>query len=124
MVSLVSRARDGRVDYYLAGWRLRSDFDIEDLFLWPGEEKQPDVVIRTGIIPEQPAALVLNSPLLQISEDGCCWFEVPRVVDFFVNHDATEVIVAAQGNPDDSAVRAFLLGTVFGILCHKRGLLP
>jgi hypothetical protein len=44
-------------------------------------------------------------------------------VVLFINSEGTEVTVAAD-EPGGDLVRTFLLGSVFAILCHKRGLLP
>jgi hypothetical protein len=109
-------------DSCLAGWRVRSNFPIAGLAPWTGEERSPDVVVRSGPIPKRAAGLLLDGPLLQISRDSSCWFTTPPAA-FFVNSDGTDVIVDAD-DPAGGAVRAFLLRGVFAILCHKRDLLP
>ena len=107
---------------YLAGWRVRSEFRIPGLAPWAGVEKPPDVTISTGALPDRHSTLALDGPLMQVARDGACWFTVPGIAAFYINRDATAVTVDAR-DPADSGVGAFLLGTVFGILCHKRGLL-
>jgi hypothetical protein len=109
-------------DFCLAGWRVRSDFPIAGLTPWTGEERSPDVVVRSGAIPKRAAELLLDDPLLQISRDRSCWFTTPLAA-FFVNSDGTDVIVDA-GDPAAGEVRAFFVRAIFAILCHKRDLLP
>lgn len=111
-------------DSYLAGWRLRPTFPIPELLPWTGEERHPDIAIFTARIPECPADLVIDSPLLRIARNGACWFQVPGIAEYFVSDDATEIIVAANADVPSSAARTFLLSTVFVLLCHKRRLTP
>lgn len=112
--------RDG--DFCLAGWRVRSNFPIAGLAPWTGEERSPDVVIRSGAIPKCAPGLLLDGPLLQVSRDRSCWFSTPSAA-FFVNSGGTDVIVDA-GDPAAGEVGVFLLRAIFAILCHKRHLLP
>ena len=109
-------------DFCLAGWRVRSDFPIAGLAPWTGEERSPEVTIRSGPIPARMDGLLLDAPLLRIAFDRSCWFTTPPAA-FFVNSGGTEVIVEA-GDPASGDVRAFLLRAIFAILCHKRDLLP
>ena len=110
-------------DYRLCGWRVRSDLALPDLLPWHGDDRAPDIHIR---LTEVPAALtdpVHAGPLLQIARDGTCRFALPRVGAYLVRQ-GREILVQPADDPEATAVRTFLFGTVFGLLCHQRGTLP
>jgi hypothetical protein len=48
---------------------------------------------------------------------------IPDVARFLVR-EGSEILVDTLHAADPSMVRIFLLGSVFGILCHQRGILP
>jgi hypothetical protein len=47
-----------------------------------------------------------------------------RNVGTFRVRDGRDVVVSAAPDADERAIRVYLLGTCFGVLCHQRGLLP
>ncbi|HYH21260.1 MAG TPA: serine kinase [Azospirillum sp.] len=107
----------------LCGLKVASDFPLPDLLPWRGDDRAPDVAIRLGDVPDRLDAPVLNGPLLQMAADGTSRFAVPGVAAYLVEGGHT-VTVRAEMDLAAPDVRVFLLGTVFGILCAQRGLLP
>lgn len=113
-------------DFFLAGWRVRSEFRLPDLLPWAGgPQKLVDITITAGKLFEPLTDCVFESPLIRIARDHSCWFTVPGIARFFVNHDATEIRVDANGSdPGETAAGLFLLSTVLALVCHNRGLIP
>ncbi|MBF0371819.1 MAG: hypothetical protein HQL39_00190 [Alphaproteobacteria bacterium] len=107
----------------LCGLKVVSDLPLPDLPPWTGDGRPPDVAIRLGAVPERLDAPVIDGPLLQMGVDGACRFAVPGVAAYLVEGGHT-VTVRAEMAPESADLRVFLLGTVFGILCAQRGLLP
>ena len=109
-------------DFYLAGWRVRSELCLTGLLPWIEEDRPVDLLICRGPVPKYPDCLAMRGPLLGVTSDRSTWFTAPTA-RFFVSSEGTEVTVET-GNRDDQAVQPFLLGSIFAILCYKRGLLP
>lgn len=114
---------------WLCGWRVRSGVPLPDLLPWTGDDRSPDLTIRVGAVAarlDDPAlgGLVFEGPLFQAARDGTCRFAVPGVAVYRIDAAGREVVVDPTVDPAASDVRLFLLGTVFGILCLRRGLLP
>lgn len=107
----------------LCGFKVVSDLPLPDLLPWPGDDRLPDVSIRLGKVPDRLDAPVFSGSLLQVSADGACRFEVPGVAAYLVESGRSVTVQAAM-DPTAPDVRVFLLGTVLGILCAQRGLLP
>lgn len=110
-------------DRILCGWRVRSALPLPDLLPWTGDAREPDLHIRLGHVPGCVEDPTFEGTLLQLGRDGCARYAVPGVAAYWVNPAGRSVTVepAAAGA---TAVRAFLFGTVFAILCQRRGLLP
>lgn len=107
----------------LCGLKVVSDLPLPALPPWTGDSRTPDVAIRLGEVPDRVDAPVIDGPLLQVSADGTSRFAVSGVAAYLVQGGHT-VTVRAEINPAAPDVQVFLLGTVFGILCAQRGLLP
>lgn len=110
-------------DYLLCGWRVRSELPLPELLPWTGDERAPEIHIREGAIPETLPDLVHSTPLLQIAADGTCRFALRRVGAYLVRRGC-EVLVQPVVDKNAPELRTFLFGTVFGLLCYQRGLLP
>lgn len=111
------------VHYLLCGLKLASELPLPELFPWVGDERPADIEIVLGDVPprfDDPAHV---GPFLQTSQSGVCRYEIADVAAYLVE-DGRRVTVTPRLSPDASSVRLFLLGTVFGLLCHQRGLLP
>ncbi|HYD63942.1 serine kinase [Azospirillum sp.] len=107
----------------LCGLKVVSDLPMPDLLPWTGDDRAPDVAIRLGEVPDRLDAPVIDGPLLQVGADGTCRFAVSGVAAYLVEGGHT-VTVRTEMDAAAPDVRVFLLGTVFGILCAQRGLLP
>lgn len=110
-------------DYSLCGWRVRSDIVLPELPQWIGEERAVDVVVRLAPVPGRLEIVANERPFLQVGKDGDCLIEFLGTARYLVsNGNDVSVAPCVSANSDD--VRLFLFGTVFGILCHQRGLFP
>lgn len=111
------------MSYALCGLRVASDLALPDLLPWTGDGRAPDIEIHLGDVPDRLETPVHEGPLLQVDADGTCRYAVPAVAAFLVR-GGRQVIVQPRMDPAAADVRVFLLGSVFGILCHQRGLMP
>lgn len=107
----------------LCGLKVATDLPLPDLQPWPGDGRPPDVDIRLGTVPPRLTDVALDGPLLQIAPDGTCRFAVAGIAAYLVE-DGRRITVEPYGDAGAPSVRVFLLGSVFGFLCHQRGLLP
>lgn len=108
----------------LCGWRVRSALPLPGLPLWPQDDPRP-VDIEIGFGPVPPA---LDNPrhagaIVQFGTGGLCRFALPRIGAFLL-HEGRRITIARSEAATDADLRLFLLGSVFGLLCHQRGLLP
>jgi len=110
-------------DYFLCGWRVHSELNLPELAPWSGDDRQPDVVIRLGEVPERLDDLVEDSPFQQIDRRGNCMLRIEKVAAYLVT-GPHQVIVAPRPGVGEAEIRVFLLSSVFGYLCHLRGLFP
>ena len=111
------------MSYALCGLKVESDLALPDLLPWTGDERAADIEIRLGDVPDRLEHAVHGGPLLQVAADGACRYAIANVAAYLVE-DGRRVTVRPRMDPDAADVRVFLLGSVFGILCHQRGLLP
>jgi hypothetical protein len=63
------------------------------------------------------------TPFLQVADNGDCRLEIAAAGRYLVRQ-GREVIVQPALGATSAEVHVFLLGTVFGLLCHQRGLFP
>ncbi|PXA84565.1 hypothetical protein DMC47_40010 [Nostoc sp. 3335mG] len=110
-------------DYALCGWHVESAISLPELPGWTGAESAPEVEFVLGSLPERLDDPVFATPMLQIDADGRALYRIPAVAAFLVE-GGTRVTIDPVLSPDASDVRLFLLGSVFGLLCHQRGVLP
>jgi hypothetical protein len=110
-------------DRQYCGWRIRSEIPLPSLPPWPDDGHAVDIEIRRGAV----AAAIQNpryaGPVVQLGQDGTCRFSLPAIGAFLLRDGRDIVVDVAEGVPD-ADVRLFLFGSVFGLLCHQRGLLP
>jgi hypothetical protein len=109
--------------YTLCGLKVASEFPLPDLLPWTGDGRPADIEIGLGDVPDRLDDPAYVGPLLQTARDGTCRYVIADVAAFLVEA-GRRVTVRPWMAPDAPAVRAFLLGSVFGFLCHQRGLLP
>ena len=111
-------------DRFLCGWRVASALPLPDLLPWTGGDGPADLRIEVGPVPERLTDTVFDQPLLQVAADGTCRFQVPGVAAYLIDADARRVVVEPAMAPDAPDIRVFLYGTVLGLLCYRRGLVP
>ena len=108
--------------YGVHGLVIASEFALPELE--PRQRRPvnaPDVRIAMGAISELPARTT-ELPYLD-AEHGQALLKIPGAGRFLVQ-DGRNVVVEPDDDADPSVVRLFLLGSVIGLLCHQRGLLP
>lgn len=110
-------------DLAICGLRVRSDLALPELLPWTGDERGVDLVIELGDVPDRVTGAAETHPLIQVSADGTCRFAMPEVAAFLVSPDGRAVTVAPSPGATEADIRVFLLGTVFAIVCQRRGLL-
>jgi hypothetical protein len=108
--------------YRLFGLSLASDLELPELRSDTAPSASPDLVIRTGELPEPRQEL---SPIGDFVEIAPREFrlQVPEVGGFMVR-DGCEIFVRPLRGAEPADLRAYLLGSVLGGLVHQAGLLP
>jgi hypothetical protein len=114
---------EGRRHYALCGWRVASAIDLPELPLWPDAPGEAEVTIAFGEVPAAIPDAVLSTPFLQTNATGRARYAIPGVADYLIEH-GSRITIAPSMPADAPDIRLFLLGTVFGILCNQRGVLP
>ena len=109
-------------DSFLCGWRVRSELHLPELAPWSGDDRAPDVVIRFGDVPDRLDDLVEDGRFLQIDRHGTCLLRIENIATYLITPG--EIVVLPRPGAVDAEIRVFLLGSVFGFLCHQRGLFP
>jgi hypothetical protein len=110
-------------DSFLCGWRLRSDLPMPELAPWTGDDREPDLQVRTGTVPARLQDALDVSPRLQVNAQKQARLSVDGVATYWLK-TSHEVVVELQADAADPDVRTFLFGTILGLLCHRRGLFP
>jgi hypothetical protein len=109
--------------YSCFGFRLRSEIALPELAAADGpEETRPIVEIRLGALPEALPGARAAEHGLQVAGDAAL-LTVAGAGRYLVS-GGREVIVDPAGAESERRTRLFLLGSVLGILCHQRGMLP
>lgn len=110
-------------DLTLCGWRVRSALALPDLLPWLGGERPVDIEISFGAIPTPAEPPLYTLPHSTLWADGQFLLHLEQVGKFWVEKGRRIVLEPAE-HADESELRTFLLGSVLGVLCHQRGLLP
>lgn len=112
-------------DYSLCGWRVHSDLPLPELLPWAGDAQAPvDLRIELGAVEARLLDPQYDGPVLQMGADGTCLFTIESVAIYRIAHDGRTIRVHPSLPADLPAVRAFLFGTVFAIVCQRRTVLP
>jgi hypothetical protein len=106
--------------YRISGLTVASDIEMPGLIEAPEPLGEPHVEIRAGAAPEDLAGTQACGPTWAMGS-GEFLLHVPGVARFWLRGGRS---ITYQGSPhaDPGDVAAFLVGTVFGILLHQRGL--
>ncbi|RYD67824.1 MAG: hypothetical protein EOP58_02220 [Sphingomonadales bacterium] len=118
-----SQAAAVHYDYELSLLHIRSEIELPELPPWRGDGLEPDVTIGFGPVPATVADPKLVTTVLQIGGDGTARFHLKDVATYFIE-GGRRITIDAEMPRDAPDIRLFLLGTVYGVLCHQRGLLP
>lgn len=119
----------GGYRYSLCGVSLASDIplpELPELPLGAGAEATAApaaVTVRLGTVPDVLPGCLHRGVALQVADGGVCRFAVPGVAAFLIE-GGQRITVQPFMPPQAPDIRVFLLGSVFGILCHQRGWLP
>ena len=106
--------------YQAFGFRLRSPFALSELPQAPGGGPA-DAQVRLARVPESLPGGRLAEPGIEVAGRDC--LIVAPSVRLLVSGGERIDIEPARGTTE-ADVRAFLLGSALGVLCHQRGLLP
>lgn len=110
--------------YSLCGLHLVSDIPLPELPPWRGEEGgTPEIEVRLSDVPDHLPDCIHQGPILQVGGDGTCRYDMTGVACFLIA-GGRRITVQPYMAADAPDVRLFLLGSVFGLLCHQRGWLP
>lgn len=101
------------------GLKINSEFPFPELETFPSGG-EPDVVIEYGQVP--PLENALSKGEDYETEPGKILLRVKGVAAFLIS-GGERVTVEPESRSDAGTVRRVILGTVFGILLHQRGLL-
>jgi hypothetical protein len=109
--------------YYLAGLQIDSEIRFNGLVPWDDRFAAAGrVSVTRSTLPETLQNSVREFPGGQCS-DSEYLIDMPEIARFLVR-DGTEILVEPAPAHDENELRVFLLGSIFGILCHQRGIVP
>ena len=116
-----------RAIYRFGGLRIASDFPLLGLHGCRNEtEARCEVVIRCAPIPEEVAsttAKFFDGHYSGIYDGREVLLDTSSLGRFLLRN-GEEIVIDLAPSSDDENVRAYLLGAVFGALCHQRGITP
>lgn len=115
--------REVAVDREVLGWRVRTRLALDAFPAWSGDDRPPDVVVSIGSFPATLEDEVHRGPFLAVGSRGICHVNIAGVARYCIE-GGTSVTIDPMLPLDAPDIRTFLLGSVLGILCHQRGLLP
>src|SRR6478672_1768998 len=115
----------GTVTYTLGGLRIASEFPLLGLQVCPNETEAPcEVTIRHAPIPEE-----INNTVARFFDGHYSGIYNGREVLLessargrFLLRAGEEILIDLAPSSNEDDVRAYLLGSVFGALCHQRGI--
>jgi hypothetical protein len=103
--------------YRISGMIVLSEFELPGA--WPIDAGEPDVVMRTGLVPETLAGPRTAMPNWEAS-DHAFLLRVAGVGRFLLLH-GREVIFEPEDGKQQAACASYLQGTVVGMLLNQRG---
>jgi hypothetical protein len=110
-------------DYLLCGWRVASAVNLPELPRAAGAPGGADITIAFGEVPERLDDPVLTTPSLQLDASGTVLYRIRGVAAYLVERGSS-ITISPELPREAPDLRLFLLGSVFGFLCHQRGVLP
>jgi hypothetical protein len=103
--------------YGIAGLSVESEIALPGLIARPLNGDPPDVAIRQAPVPETLEHPEASGPTWEMAGDRFL-LRIPGIARFLLTGGRV-LAFAPEGPVDD--VRAFVIGTAFGILLHQRG---
>jgi hypothetical protein len=109
--------------YLLGGIALGSELPLPELPLAERATNLPaDVNIVIGEVPQVlPQAIEVDAGCFASSSEYL--LHVPGVASYRVSNGC-EIVIQPDAGALEQDVRGYLLGSIFAVLCHQRGLLP
>lgn len=107
--------------FHLGPFRFESDLDIPELRGSTGPALRL-VTIRAGSVPSAIDGATQVDPCCQLTATEYL-LDIPGTARYFVRNGNEVRLETAPGAPI-ADVTTYLLGSVFGVLCHQNGLLP
>lgn len=109
--------------YGLGGLHIVSDLPLPALAAYPREKSRGDrVLIHRSHVPESLSSVDVVFPGGQCNATEFLII-IPGVAKYLIR-GGTEILVDQAPAAHVGDVCAYLLGTVFGVLCHQRGITP
>ena len=109
--------------YSLAGLCIVSNLPLPALAPWTPENSRGDrVLIRRSRVPGSLSSVDVVFPDGQCNEKELL-LTIPEIATYLIR-TGTEILVDQAPASNFGDVRGYLLGTVFGVLCHQRGITP
>lgn len=107
--------------FYLGPFRFESEFDLRELHASTGQGEIA-VSIHLGGVPDAIPGAITVDQHCQVAPAEYL-LTIPGVARYYVRNGSEVRIEIVPGTPPAN-VSTYLLGSVFGVLCHQNGLLP
>jgi hypothetical protein len=95
---------------------------LPELPLAAPEEGERPVNIRLGATPTALSAPLATAESYEASDTEFL-LRLPGIANYYVR-DGVEIVVHRDAEGPELDVRSYLMGNLFAVLCHQRGLLP
>lgn len=95
---------------------------LPELPLAAPEEGERPVNIRLGATPATLSAPLATAESYE-ANDTEFLLRLPGIANYYVR-DGVEIVVHPDAGGPELDVRSYLMGNLFAVLCHQRGLLP
>lgn len=116
-----SESRTSPHIFFLGPFRFESEMDIPELRNSSGSGERT-VAIRLGGVPLAIQAAALYGEICQITSTEYL-LNIPGTARYYVRN-GNEVRLEIEPSAPIANISTYLLGSVFGVLCHQNGMLP
>lgn len=111
--------------YRLACFHVQSQLALPELnnyTIAQSEHGSPDIQIHLGAVPRQLDHPLHETAFYQLDKNHLL-LTLPGIARYMVA-DGQQVMIEPDPEAKEQDIRVFLLGSIFGVLCHQRGVLP